>query len=240
MKISHKIIALMGITLVTLFVAGIGTGCTLQSKVAQANRPPVIDQIIGPKAWLPQTESPLTCVASDPDGDNLTYTWTADNGTIKGAGPTVTWMSPGRDGIYNITLVVSDGRGGSTTMTQAERVIFNADGSVSQDAPVVLKITLPSTDVVVDEVTGAKRVRIWTASPVIALVDGADTRVLRYTWTSSSGRIQAKGLNEGTASQVTWIAPGAAGDYTLDVVVNDNKGNSAKGIVNFKVFCCGN
>ncbi|MHB8085815.1 MAG: PKD domain-containing protein [Dehalococcoidia bacterium] len=239
MKIPNIKTALIAITFTLLFVASIGTGCTLQPK-EQANRPPVIDQIIGPKAWLPQTESPLTCMASDPDGDNLTYTWTADNGTIKGSGSTITWISPAGDGIYNITLVVSDGRGGVTKTVQAERVIFNADGSISQDAPVVLKITLPSTDVVADAVTSAKRVRIWTASPVIAMVEGADTKVLRYVWTSSNGRIQAKGLNDGTASQVNWIAPGAAGDYTLDVVVNDNKGHSAKGTVSFKVFCCGN
>ncbi|MGA2158148.1 MAG: PKD domain-containing protein [Dehalococcoidia bacterium] len=240
MKIPHIVTVLTGITLASLFVVSTGTGCNLQPKAEQPNRPPVIDQIIGPKAWLPQTESPLTCVASDPDGDNLTYTWTADNGTIKGSGSTITWMSPARDGLYNITLTVSDGRGGTATMVQPERVIFNADGSISQDAPVVLKITLPSSDVVADVVTAAKRVRIWTASSVIAMVDGAETKSLKYLWTSSNGRIQAKGLNEGTASQVNWIAPGAAGDYTLDVVVNDNKGNSAKGTVNFKVFCCGN
>ena len=236
MKIPHIITALPGVTIALLATMIFNTGCALQPHVEQPNRPPVIDQIAGPKAWLPETEAQLTCIASDPDGDNLTYTWIADNGTIKGTGPTITWTSPGRDGIYNITLVVSDGRGGNTKFVQEERVIFNSDGSISPDAPVVLKMTLPSTDVE----TGAKRVRIWTASPVVAMVDSADNKTLKYIWTCSNGRMQAKGLDEGTARQVNWIAPGAAGDYTLDVVVSDGNGNSAKGTVNFKVFCCGN
>ena len=236
MKRPHIITALSGVTLSLLAATVLNTGCALQPKAEQPNRPPVIDLIVGPEGWLPQTEAPLTCIASDPDGDNLTYTWTADNGTIKGTGPTITWTSPDRDGTYNITLIVSDGRGGSTKMVQEERVIFNSDGSISPDAPVVLKMTLPSKDVI----TGAKRTRIWTASPVVAMVDSTDTKTLKYTWTCSNGHIQAKGLDKGTARQVNWIAPGAAGDYTLDVVVTDNNGNSAKGTVNFKVFCCGN
>jgi hypothetical protein len=72
------------------------------------------------------------------------------------------------------------------------------------------------------------------------VVDGANPQDLKYAWTASNGKIQGKGLNEGTASQVAWIAPGAAGDYTLDVVVTDSRGNQARGTVNFKVFCCGN
>jgi hypothetical protein len=236
MKIHPIITVLPGVTIILLTAMVLNTGCALQPQAKQPNRPPVIVQIVGPKAWLPQTEAPLTCIASDPDGDNLTYTWTADNGTIKGTGPTITWTSPGRDGTYNITLIVSDGRGGSTNMVQEERVIFNSDGSISPDAPVVLKMTLPSEDMV----TGAKRTRIWTASPVVAMVDSTDNKTLKYTWTCSNGHIQAKGLDKGTAKQVNWIAPGAAGDYTLDVVVTDNNGNSAKGTVNFKVFCCGN
>jgi len=240
MKIPHIITALAGATITLLTAMLLNTGCALGPQAEQPNRPPVIDQIVGPKAWLPQTEAPLTCMASDPDGDNLTYTWTADNGTITGTGPTITWASPATDGTYNITLIVSDGRGGTAKIVQVERVIFNSDGSISPDAPVVLKMILPSTDIVADAVTGAKRVRIWTASQVVAMVDGADTKTLKYSWTCSNGRIQAKGLNEGTAKQVNWIAPGAAGDYTLDVVVSDGNGNSAKGTVNFKVFCCGN
>ncbi len=121
-------------------------------------------------------------------------------------------------------------------MIKEVKVFVNADGTQTPDPPIVLKMTLPSSD----NVTGAKRIRIWTSAPVECVVDGANPQDLKFAWTASNGKIQGKGLNEGTASKVAWIAPGAAGDYTLDVVVTDSRGNQATGTVNFKVFCCGN
>jgi hypothetical protein len=234
MRISNKLIGLivfLVITAVTLIPS-----CAQPPQKPQANRPPVIDRIVGQTAWLPLTDGILTCLVADPDGDNLTYAWSADNGTITGQGPTITWTSPGRDGTYNMTVTVSDGKGGSAQFVQPERVIFNSDGSISPDAPVVLQITLPSTD----NVTGAKRVRIWTASKVQVVVQDRDDNNFRYKWSTSNGRLQAKGIDGGIANSVTWIAPGAAGDYTVDVVVTDHTGNKGQGTVNFKVFCCGN
>ena len=223
---------ILAIVVLTVAVLS-GTGCA--AKPAE-NRPPVIDQISGSTDWTANYEGQFVCVASDPDGDSLKYSWTADNGTIKGEGDRISWTSPEAMGKYKVTITVSDGKGGEATMTKDIRVTLNADGSITPDAPVVLNMTLPSKDTV----TGAKRVRIWTSSPVECKVEGADTSKLKYTWTTPNGKLQAKGLAEGTASRVTWIAPGAAGDFTLDVVVTDNNGNEAKGTVNFKVFCCGN
>ena len=53
----------------------------------------------------------LQCKAQDPDGDNLNYLWRATRGTITGKGSTVSWTSPGVNGDYTITVVVTDGRG---------------------------------------------------------------------------------------------------------------------------------
>ena len=221
-----------------LLMAGVllVVSCSPQAGKPQGNRPPVITQIVGQSYWLPSTAGSLTCIASDPDGDNLTYTWTADNGTISGEGPTITWMPPAAMGKYNITLVVSDGRGGEATQVNQESVIINADGTISQDAPVVLNVTLPSENATVV----ARRLRIWTALKVEVTVQDKQDNSFRYKWSASAGRFQAKGLDEGTASSVTWIAPGAGGDYTVNVSVTDHPGNVGEGTVNFKVFCCGN
>lgn len=205
----------------------------------QANRQPVIQRINGSYDWSPLTEGQFVCIASDPDGDGLLYKWTADNGTIKGNGATVTWESPATMGKYNIMVTVSDGKGGEATAIQEARVIINVDGSISFDAPVVLKMALPSKEVV----TGAKRVRIWTASPIECIVENVNAKDLKFTWSAASGKLQAgKGmnLNDGTASKVNWIAPGVGGDFRVDVVVIDGSSNEAKGSVIFEVFCCGN
>jgi hypothetical protein len=59
----------------------------------------------------------VECVASDTDNDNLSYTWKATGGKIIGAGPKIQWLAAGDTGAYTITCVVSDGRGGTNSLT---------------------------------------------------------------------------------------------------------------------------
>jgi hypothetical protein len=61
--------------------------------------------------------STITCLATDPDGDSLTYSWTATSGTISvsESGSSINWTSPSTTGTYTITCTVSDGKGGSDT-----------------------------------------------------------------------------------------------------------------------------
>jgi len=234
MKLNRALSIITAITGIT--IVGLACATPATNPPSQQNHPPVINQVIGSTDWSPSIQGQMTCLASDPDGDELAYSWTADNGTITGQGNIISWTSPANMGKYNITVTVTDSKGLEATFVKEVKVFINADGTITPDTPVVIDITLPSTEVA----TAAKRIRIWTSSPVECRVEGADTKNLKYTWTPSNGRLQARGLTEGTASTVTWIAPGVAGDFTLDVVVADDKGNEAKGTVNFKVFCCGN
>ena len=54
----------------------------------------------------------LRCIASDPDGDTLTYDWSADGGQLSGEGPLVVWTAPTEFGNSQITVTVSDNKGG--------------------------------------------------------------------------------------------------------------------------------
>ncbi len=56
-------------------------------------------------------ESELTCLASDPDGDSLSYTWSCTAGTLTSHDSIAIWQSPGIEGNYYITCQVEDGKG---------------------------------------------------------------------------------------------------------------------------------
>ncbi len=59
----------------------------------------------------------LKCVAEDPDGDTLRYIWSCTGGKITGQGGEVGWTAPGVSDDYTVTVLVSDGRGGTATET---------------------------------------------------------------------------------------------------------------------------
>ena len=80
-----------------------------------ANQSPVIDNLsANPSGTLYGGSTLLTCIASDPDGDVVRYSWTASEGSITGVGNKVTWIAPSKSGSFNITVIVSDGKGGET------------------------------------------------------------------------------------------------------------------------------
>ena len=81
-----------------------------------ANQPPLISSLSGdPSGVLYGGTATITCIASDPDGDVVRYSWSASEGTISGVGEKVTWKAPNKGGDFNITVLVSDGKGGETT-----------------------------------------------------------------------------------------------------------------------------
>lgn len=95
-----------------------GKGGTVQGTLpitVGANQAPVISSLTpNPSGVLYGGSTLLTCIASDPDGDVVTYSWSTSEGSITGVGNKVTWVAPSKSGSFNITVVVSDGKGGQT------------------------------------------------------------------------------------------------------------------------------
>ncbi len=95
-----------------------GKGGTVQSTVpitVGANQSPIISDLsASPSGVLYGQTAMLTCIANDPDGDVLSYNWSASAGSISGVGNKVTWIAPSKSGSFNITVLVSDGKGGQT------------------------------------------------------------------------------------------------------------------------------
>jgi hypothetical protein len=56
----------------------------------------------------------IRCDASDPNGDELRYTWFANMGKVRGNGPIATWQTLGQYGNALVTVIVTDEEGNKT------------------------------------------------------------------------------------------------------------------------------
>ena len=173
-----------------------------------ANRPPVATCSASVSSVYSGSGDTVTIsvTASDPDGDSVTYDWSATGGNTDGSGNQVRWSSAGvADGTYRITSRVSDYRGGTTScsvdVTVAPRPNRAPTMSCSADRSSVL--------------TG-ERVRIS------ATANDADGDNLTYAWRASGGQI----VGSGSAVQLDTSGLGA-GRYTATGRVDDGRGGAA-------------
>jgi hypothetical protein len=193
---------------------------------------PEIKNIIGQPEWNPNVESALLCAASDPDGNPLTYTWSAEKGIIRGEGQKVSWVPPGEVGEYEIMVKVTNGKGGEASFSKRFAVVKPL---LEVDNTIYLKLTPPATNVA----AASGRVNGLSTPEIQCVVPDRDPSEFTYTWAANAGKLMADGLNEGKASRVGWIAPNQAGQYVVGVLVTDRAGNKAIGEVTFEVLCCG-
>ena len=98
-----------------------------------ANHRPVITSLEAEADWIaPLGSLNVTCTASDHDGDELSYEWSASGGGITGEGATVTWTAPDSEGSYNVTVTVTDGRGGEVMNQVIITVSYQSSGSADR------------------------------------------------------------------------------------------------------------
>ena len=164
------------------------------------HRPAITSLEAEPERVIPSGICQITCTALDRDGDELSYNWSAGGGEINGEGATVTWTAPDSAGSYNVTVTVTDGRGGEVTNQITITARYNKPpeiNSVIADAV----WTLPS---------GSIQVTCDAEDP-----DGDE---LNYEWSTTVGNIS------GTGPEVTWTAPQEVGIYHVTVVVKDGHG----------------
>jgi outer membrane protein OmpA-like peptidoglycan-associated protein len=81
--------------------------------VAPANRPPTVTAQCDPCLVEPGGRSTVTANAQDPDGDQLTYRWSAPSGTFQNPSDRQTqWTAGQQEGTVPVTVTVEDGKGG--------------------------------------------------------------------------------------------------------------------------------
>jgi hypothetical protein len=173
-----------------------------------ANHLPAITSLEAePQIVLPSGSCQVVCIASDPDGDELSYNWSASGGEINGAGATVTWTAPDlegyHEGLYNVAVMVTDGRGVEVT----KHVII----TVRANWPPTITSLVADAD--------------WTfplgSTQVTCTASDPDDDELSYEWSTTGGDIS------GTGAVVNWTAPQEFGIYDITVVVTDVYGDGA-------------
>jgi hypothetical protein len=82
------------------------------------NRPPVISCAPERNPIIAGERVAINSTASDPDGDPLTYSYSATGGQVSGNGPVAQFDSTGLSaGSYTVTCTADDGQGGRTSAT---------------------------------------------------------------------------------------------------------------------------
>ena len=209
------------LVIVTAAVLLLASSCT-------ANRWPSITSLVAeaPGWTAPSGSLQVTCNATDPNGDALSYNWSATGGDISGTGAAVNWIAPEEVGMYDITVVVDDSRGGEATGTIAL--------TASNGPPPVIEeliVTAIGHPYLKKTTTGYKVVRTYNYT-IECVASGNGT--LSYNWTCTGGNISGGGSN------IIWTAPNTEVNITVTVTVKvfDGIGNWVRESIIFEVLYC--
>ncbi len=207
---SAVIVALLCVgMLATTMMAGCGTvaGANGQNDNAPSasNSAPVLPGVtVAPERIRPGEVCQLVCEATDEDGDTLTYTWTAEQGTVSGTGAAVEWTAPGAEGLFRVSVTVDDGRGGTDERAVSLTVRSNS-------APEFQSI--PSF---------AQGVRPGASVAISCPAVDADGDEIAYEWQATFGEIH------GVGDTINWTAPTGLGSYVVTVFARDAFGGESR------------
>ncbi|MGM0367751.1 MAG: Ig-like domain-containing protein [Actinomycetota bacterium] len=176
------------------------------------NCPPVIDEITLRGDHYTEVEYMVSVSASDPDGDVLSYSWSGDMGTIENPETNpIEWKAPDEPSTVNIAVIVTDGRGGTDSMTESVEVIE------MNKPPEAGKIEIYEKG----DTTPVKFV--FTDQEYELFIEASDPNddLLSYAREASGGAVDNKNMNP-----AIWTTPSSMGDYVIKVKISDGKTGS--------------
>ena len=179
------------------------------------NAPTVSSVSCDPCAVAPGGEVRLSAEASDPDGDSLTYAWSAPTGSFTGAA--ARWRAPAETARVTVRVQVSDGRGGTASATVTVEVGANAPPAFEQSS---YGFELPEHE------DGRRRPVALGA----VKAEDPDDDAVTYSLASGDGERFAVGARDGA---VTYVGAGEDFEaepnrYELSVRARDQHGADAR------------
>lgn len=178
------------------------------------NHPPTVSLSANPNKLTVGDSAVLQAQASDPDNDQLSYTWSSTCGNVEGTGAEVHLNSTGAaPGTCSVSVKVDDGKGGTA----------NSSTNVAVEArpnrpPTVSCAASPQT--------------VTAGQPVNLTATGSDpdNDPITYTWTASGGQVSGSGTQAQFATN--GLAPG---HYTVTCHADDGKGGTSEGQADIEV-----
>ena len=191
--------------------------------------PPTITNLVSDTVWtIPSGIIQVTCNASDPDDEELSYEWSTTGGNISGTGPIVIWTAPQEVGIYDVTVVVTDAFG------QEDTTLISL--SVSLGTPPIIEdliVIAKEPKYLIKTFTGytVGQTKEYDIECIVAETSGG----VSYNWSCADGEISD--ISE-DGSMITWTAPSTSGKVPVLVIVSDTADNKIGKSTVFTVASC--
>jgi hypothetical protein len=216
------------------------SGCTANATSADqpkpvSNRAPIISQLLADIQVNLGGKSEITCIAVDPDGDPVKYTWSTDKGRISGEDNKITWTAPDTAGVCTVKVIVSDDKGLQTE--QSINILVAAAPAQKPNLPPVISqylflrkgfptVTVTSTTVKIS-------MKRWSNAELECVASDPEGGPLKYVWGCTEGKI------DGDGPKVQYIATTPEKNIAITVTVIDDKNAKATATVYIEVPCCG-
>ena len=220
--------------LAVLIILIVGT-LLISSGCLPSNQAPAISSLAADEEWVESADiCHVECTASDPDGDELSYSWSSDSGSISGEGSTVSWTAPEAPGSYTITVEVTDGRGGE------EKTQLTVNVVAVNHPPIIESLIVTAEHIYLAEIT----VGFTTSKIGYKVLESKDYKIeclasdpdsddLIFEWSADEGAISREG------AVITWTTPPNAGERNVTVTVSDGTGGVATESIVFVAVICG-
>jgi hypothetical protein len=188
----------------------------------KSNQSPSITSLVAvPTSVAPGGSAAVTCVAADPDGDALSYTWTFTGGAQSGTGDTITWVAPSAANTYTVRVSVNDGKGGVANSSVVIGVLAPTPTPAPTEGSIDIKSNPAGAKVIIDGVdTGS--ITPYVATNIVSGNHSVKLEYTHYKW-----RQDTVSVNGGQTKYINWALT-YADEQTLTIQPNASDGKDAE------------